>query len=170
MKLSSRRIAGGFGAACALALGIWAYLFHARSEWALADYKKQLRAAGEPLSVDELLPRPADLDANGARIFQQAQRFFIAGASLLDSNPPAAMWMVAPGKAMVGWKQPDLRDEGANTWEQAEAELDREREALELLEQISERPMLDFHLDYHQGFTLLLPHLSRFKQAALRLK
>ena len=173
MKLSSRRIVSVIAVACALGLVGWAYWFHARSEWALADYKKQLRDSGERLTVDELLPRPVDLESNGARILQRAQSYFLYSlnrTSLLDTNAPEAMRMVAPGKAMIGWQQPDLREEGTNTWEQAEATLDQERQGLEGLEEIIQHPALDFHLDYHQGFTLLLPHLAKLKQAAQRLK
>ena len=170
MKLTGRRIAWAVVVACALALVAWAYLFHARSEWALENYKKQLRASGEPLSVDQLLPRPIDLESNGARIFHQAQSYLLLGNSLLNTNPPEAMVMVGPGKAMVGWQQPDLREQGTNTWEQAEVELENEQQELELLEEIIEHPALDFHLDYHQGFTMLLPHLAPLKQASQRLK
>lgn len=170
MSPTSRRTSFLVVAVCLLGLLVWAYLFHARHEWALADYKKQLRGAGERLSVDELLPRPLTLESNGARIVLEAQRHLPAKPTLLDTNPPQAMLMVAPGKAMVGWKQPDLREEGTNTWEQVEAELGRENEALDPLEQLIEAREMDFHLDYHQGYTLLLPHLAKVKQLAQRLK
>jgi len=157
-------------AVCALLLIVWAYAFHARREWALADYKHQLHGAGERLSVDELLPRPLTAESNGARFFLEAQRQIVARTTLLDTNPPEAMWMVEPGKAMVAWKQPDVRDESTNTWEQVEAELERERDALDMLEEIIQLPAFDFHLDYHAGYTLLLPHLSTVKKSAQRLK
>ena len=170
MSPTSRRISFLAVAVCVLGLLVWAYLFHARHEWALADYKKQMRGAGERLSVDELLPRPLVLESNGARIILEAQRHLPAKPALLDTNPPQAMQMVALGKALVGWKQLDMRDEGTNTWEQVETELERESEVLDPLEQLIETPSLDFHLDYHQGYNLLLPHLAKLKQLAQRLK
>jgi hypothetical protein len=170
MKPSFRRMMPFAAAVCGLVLIIWAYVFHARREWALVDYKHQLHSAGERLSVDELLPRPLAAESNGARFFIQAQRQIVAVATLLDTNPPEAMWMVAPGKAMVAWKQSDVRGDSTNTWEQVEAELARERDALDLLEQIIQLPAFDFHLDYHQGYTLLLPYLAIVKKSAQRLK
>src|SRR5262249_6289006 len=133
-------------------------------------YKKQLRGAGERLSVDESLPRPLVLESNGARIVLEAQRLMPVNSTLLDTNAPEAMWMAAPGKAMIGWKQPEVRGDGTNSWEQVESQLEQERSMLELLEQIVEMPAFDFHLDYHLGYNLLLPHLAKVKQLALRLK
>jgi hypothetical protein len=80
------------------------------------------------------------------------------------------MHMTAPGQALIGWQQPDIRDRAtSNTWEQVEEAIEKERPGLQLLQQIVERPNLDFHLDYKQGAFLLLPHLSRLKQSAQKL-
>jgi hypothetical protein len=155
-----------------LVLGVWAFLFHARPEWELADYRKDLARKGEKLDLDEVLPRPTSPEANGARIFQKASGLFMLTSrpGLLETNPPQAMRMVAPGKAVLGWRERDLHDEGTNSWEDAESALAESAPALELLEQIIDKPVLDFQLDFHQGFSLLLPHLAQLKQSAQKLK
>jgi hypothetical protein len=92
-----------------------------------------------------------------------------AAEKLLEKNPPLLMHLVAPGKAMAGWAQPDCRDSRTNSWEEVEAALADENEALDLLRQLIEFPALDFHLNYKQGPSLLLPHLAPLKRAAQRL-
>ena len=86
--------------------------------------------------------------------------------TLLETNSPPAMRMVAPGKAMVGWAQPDVRVEGTNSWAQIEEVLARYQEPLQTVREAAERQAFDYQLDYLQGFTLLLPHLAPFKRAA----
>src|SRR5262249_2855383 len=80
--------------------------------------------------------------------------------------PPPAMGMVAPGKAIVRWMQPDIRGDATNTWEELQSAVAARSEAFEVLEQIIERPALDFQLDYRQGFNLLLPQLAELKRSA----
>src|SRR5262249_47775605 len=129
-----------------------------------------LRASGERLRLEEVLPRAIPPDKNSAPVLNRAlgrwRRPSLLSLSLLDTNPPAAMRMIAPGRALIGWAQPELRDRGTNTWEEAESLVTENREALEALQQTIERPLLDYQLDYSQGFSLLLPHLAPLKQGA----
>lgn len=154
-------------------LGLWVWAIHFRAKRAVVNYKLQLIAAGEKLTVDELIPKPVPPEQNSADIFLKAVARLNFRQSLLDSNPPPAMRMVAPGKAMTGWALPDIRDsyenKTTNTWAEADAAIAEISEALELLQQMVEHPTIDFGLDYHQGFTLLLPNLSQTKKAAQRL-
>ncbi|HSU53746.1 MAG TPA: hypothetical protein VLT36_06780 [Candidatus Dormibacteraeota bacterium] len=174
MKLLARRIAQGTIVLVLLALGVGGYLFHARKEWALADYQKQLRAKGERLSLAELTPQQVRPEQNSVRTFRDAySNFWLKRPhreDVLETNPPVAMRMVAGGKALVGAMQSDLREDGTNTWREAEEALGEKEDSLELLEQLIEQPTLDFRLDYGQGFNLLLPHLSQLKQCCNYLK
>src|SRR5258707_6166127 len=79
------------------------------------------------------------------------------------------MRLVIPRKAIVGWAQPDVRDEFTNSWEQIDEAVADEREALMLLEQLIERPALDFQLDYAESSTFILSPLAAMKRAAQRL-
>jgi hypothetical protein len=79
--------------------------------------------------------------------------------------------MVAPGKAMIGWTQPEIRTkEGSNSWEEIEAALAEDNEALKLLSQIVDCPILDFNLNYKDGVDKIkILHLSPLKRSAQKL-
>ena len=169
MKINSRQVALCAGVILLLTAGLWLYRSLSRPQREVAGYKRKLLAAGEKLTVEELLPAGVPFERNSVAIFNQSHLVRNAKGSLLDTNGPSAMQMVAPGKALIRWAQPDVRNETTNTWEETEAVLAQDDQALELLEQIIERPVLDFHLDYRQGFSLMLPHLGALKQATQRL-
>jgi hypothetical protein len=131
---------------------------------AVARYQRQLLAAGERLDIADIIPPPPLPEKNGAPIFLEA----MAGRSwsftnLLDKNSPASMRMIGPGKAIVGWAQPDVRDDQTNSWAEIESALGDWSETLDAVREAAERPVFDFHLDYRQGFGLLLPHLAPLK-------
>lgn len=169
MKLKPRQVAVCAGALLLLVAGFWGYRSLSHPQRAVAAYKRKLLAAGEKLTVGELLPERVPFQRNGVEIFNQSRTARSLQGSLLDTNAPSGMRMVAPGRALVRWAQADVRDETTNSWEEAEGALTQDYPGLQLLEGIIERPALDFHLDYRQGFDLLLPHLGALKQAAQRL-
>jgi hypothetical protein len=166
MRIKTRITILGIAGLAAVGVGLWAYQFHSKSERAVAKYKRQLVAAGEKLTIEECWPRLRPDERNGAGIFFQAQTHGLNRPGLLQSNAPAAMRMVGPGKAVIGWAQPNVRDTQTNSWEEIKATLSDKREAMEILEQLIEAPTLDFALDYSQGFNLLLPHLASCKQSS----
>ncbi len=170
MKFSAKRV-GVLGiAAVVLAFGLWMGGSCLSSKHAVARYKEKLRAAGEKLTIAELVPPPMPPESNSAGVLLRAARLNNA-STCVDTNQPPSMRMVAPGKAMIGWQQPDILDFhwATNSWEEAEAALAQYADALEGFHQIIEQPNLDFGLAYQQGLTLLLPHLSPLKAAAQRL-
>jgi hypothetical protein len=132
-------------------------------------YKKALRAQGEKLELSEVLPPPVSPESNSVLAVEEAFRRFGSGIEKI----PDAMKMVAPGKALVGWQQPDVRGYGngefTNSWEEFTAEVAASRSSLELLHEVLERPQLSFQLDYKQGIHLLLPHLVLTKRATQKL-
>jgi len=141
------------------------------SKNAVDRYKDQLRAAGEKLDLKDVLPPHADPDKNGRELFIQAEAS-LPKAGILATNWPSGMRMVAPGKAIVGSQQADIWDDilhYTNSWADLDQELQMETATVDLLRQASERPQLDFELDYNQGVTLLLPHLSKMKEATVLL-
>ncbi len=173
MKLLPRKVPLTIVTILALVLGLGVWAIHYRAKRAWANYKKQLIAAGEKLTVEELIPTPVARDQNGADIFLKAVALMNVREGLLGSNSPPAMRMVAPGKAMIGWAQPNIRDyyqgKTTNTWSEAEAAIAELSEALGFLQQMIDRPALDFRLNYQQGFSLPLPNLVETKKAVQRL-
>lgn len=146
------------------------YLHHRRLRAAVNRYVAELKAKGELLELTQAVPPPVLREQNSAAIFQQAVSSLNTNKDVLESNPPPAMRMVAPGKAMIGWAQPKIQNtEGTNSWEDIEAALASEAGVLQSLRQIIDRPAFDFQLNYEKGFTLLLPHLAPMKKCAKRL-
>lgn len=158
-----------FLAAVVLVIAVVVATSSVHSKDAVERYKDQLRAAGEKMDLKDIIPSHVEAEKNGADLLVQA---FPAMSSkeMLDTNPPAAMKMVAPGKAMIGSQQAGIITEseprGTNSWDDLDRELQTKGPALELLRQASEREEINFELDYDQGFTLLLPHLVKLKQAS----
>ncbi len=166
MRLKRRQIILWCLTFLALGLGLSIYWSHGRAEREVERYQRQLVAAGEKLSIPELVPAAIPLERNGTGLFQEAAAYLWLRGDLLDTNPPLPMHMAAPGRALIGWQRPDIRDHATNTWEEVQRALQKEDSALQLLEQLVDKPGLDFHLDYTQGASLMLPHLARLKRGA----
>jgi hypothetical protein len=158
-------------AAVLLLASAWLATSSVHSKSAVERYKDQLRAAGEKLDAKELIPPHIDPEKNGVEYFNQAFRLMPSLTGMLSSNPPTGVKMVAPGKAMVQWQQTEIVSDdkmpATNSWADLEQELQLRSSALEFIRQAVERPQLNFELDYQQGAYMLLPHLSKMKQAAL---
>src|SRR5262245_62113610 len=105
MKSKPLKLVGSVLLAVALAGTFAAYLVNARGAHALASYRRKLIAAGEKLTIDELLPSPVRPAENAVGALHSASISWRTGFGLLDTNSPPAMRMVAPGEAMVGWAQ-----------------------------------------------------------------
>ena len=170
LKLRKRQLVPLVVALLALGLGIGATVYHQQTKRAVADYQKQLIASGEKLTVEELTPTPVPPDQNGASIFFRAMALMNVPQEIFRTNPPSAMTMVAPGRARVGWTQPDIRSrEATNTWQDAIATVDDLSPAIALLEELIGRPTIDFNVNYRFGLSLPLPNLIQTKQAAQNL-
>lgn len=144
-----------------------ALVHHHRAKRAVADYRKQLVAQGEILDVEGLIPPSVPPEQNGASLFYQAMARLNPPMGVLNSNAPYGMTMVAPGRARVGFAQPNIRSTDAtNTWEEADQELAAVVDGLSLLEELIDRPRLDVGVNYWMGFSLPLPNLVQTKRAA----
>jgi hypothetical protein len=169
MKIISRKTVFRLAIFVAL-LGTAAGAMHYYLKWAAEDFRKQLQAKGEKLLILEVAPPSVPGEQNRASCVQRAADWFATNSGVRELCAPAIRHMVAPGKAMVGWKQPYVHCEnGSNTWDQAEAVIAQSREPLELLHQVIDHPALDFQLKYGQQLTLPPPHLEAVRQAAQRL-
>ena len=153
-------------------------IHHYQLKAAVNRYISELKAKGEPMELAQVLPSPVPPEQNGAEALREADALFNAlfGAnkSLLATNYVYGMRMVAPGKAMVRWQQPDIRDiDGTNSWENVKAAVVQNAKAFALLQQIIKTPIFSFPVKYARGvadlsFTNL--YLAQSKSAALRLE
>jgi hypothetical protein len=164
MNAHRRRTVVGLGLLAGGLLAV-AYVVHFRSRWAVARYERQIEAAGETLNVAALYPPAVLPENNGAPLFYQTMGSLTWSKGVLETNIPPAMQMVAPGKAMAGWAQPDIRSDGTNSWIEVTQALARYTDSLDLVREAAQRPTFDFQLDYREGFNLLLPHLAPMKRS-----
>jgi hypothetical protein len=139
------------------------FTLHVQPANELDAYKKFLRDHGEKLDLGEVPPPPVAPDDNSVVAVEDAFGMFGSG----DEKIPFAMTMVAPGKAMVGWSQPDARGyDFTNSWGEFGTDVAANGPAVELLHQVLDRPKLDFQLDYKMGPALALPLLMSMKRSA----
>src|SRR5690242_10661615 len=77
---------------------LFVLFWQAKDKRAVRKYKRQLIAAGEKLDIDALAGHRAPPEGNSASlIFPLYTKR--SGGGVLDTNPPRAMHLVAPGKA-----------------------------------------------------------------------
>lgn len=143
---------------------------HYQLRFAVEAFITKLKDKGEPMELAQVIPTPVPPEQNSAALFLKAASLLYTNHNVLSSNPPTAMRMVAPGKAMIGWKQATISSsDGTNTWEEVNQSLAHDSEAIMLLDRITNGAMLDFNLQYNQRFEMRLTHLGQEKKAAQRL-
>lgn len=143
---------------------------HYQLRFAVESYIAELKAKGEPMELAQVIPPPVPPEQNSAPIFLKAAALLTTNDDVLNNNPPPNMRGVAPGKAMVGWMQPEIRNSDAtNSWEEIKKALEQNGEALNVLVQITNSSLFNFNLQYTQRFEMQLTHLSLEKKAAQRL-
>jgi hypothetical protein len=157
-----------FAAGVLVFTGIGVVTMRYQPQGEVETYKDSLRAKGEKLEIAEVLPPAVPPDQNGADTVLTA--FALLTSDDNYTNLPPMMPMVAFGKAMVGWAQPDVRGYNyTNTWENVMAAAKANRPATELLKQAMAYPAIDFRLDYSKGAGMLLPYLASLKRSAQKL-
>jgi len=159
----------GLLVAAVFVAGLFGAHFYLRAS--TARYRAELVRKGEKLDVSELLPPPVTPESNGAPALMVAVMKLPKGTT--SEISPMGMKLIAPGRAVVGWRQPDLRapaSEETNTWEQLAQQCRDSAAALDEVHAALELPEFDFNVHYLQGFSALLPHLSSLKMVAQRLK
>jgi len=141
-------------AAC-IALGLAILLpviRHYQLRFAVESYLAELKAKGEPMELAQVIPPPVPPEQNSADNFRHAAELIDADKSLLKTNYSYGMKMVAPGRAIIRWQEPDIRDkDSTNFWEALESAVAQNKQALNFLRQIIERPALDFQIHYERG-------------------
>jgi hypothetical protein len=117
------------------------------------------------MDLAQVIPQPVSAERNGVPFITNALADLESDSTAVTSPPPA-MSMVAPGRAMIGWQQPDIRSsDGTNSWEDLGRELVGVKNDLGSFQSLTNHPVLDFNLDYQKGFDLLLPYLAPLKRS-----
>ena len=153
-------------------------IHHYQLRAAVNAYIAELKARSEPMELAQVIPPPVPPEKNGADTFRDADALFNdsfhADKSLLETNFVNGMRMVAPGKAMIRWQQPDIRDiDGTNSWANVTAAVVQNAKAFALLRQIIEKPVFDFKINYEPGVADIVFtnfYLAQSKRAAQRLE
>lgn len=149
-----------------ISTGLTLLTFHVGPANSVEAYKNALRAQGERLEISEVAPVAVPFDQNGRDAAQMAFGSLDSGSAHYANT----MWMIAPGKAIPAWSQPEARgSDFTNSWEDFATDAATYFPAVESLHQAAQFPNLDFGLDYQKGPALLLPHLAPFKRSATTL-
>ena len=130
------------------------YIHHHRLRAAVEAYIAELKAKGEPMDLAQVIPLPVPPEQNSAPLITNALNQIKGYYTTMKSDPPG-LSMIAPGKAMIGWRQPAIYNRSfnvTNSWEQLGTELVKEQDNLTKLRRLVDHPVLDFDLDYQASF------------------
>lgn len=149
------------------------FALHFYLRWQTARLRAELIAKGEKLTIEELVPKRPTADENGApRLLNVIMRLRAGTNTVLDKNPPPAMRSVAPGRAMVGWQQSEIRSAGrntkTNTWAELRAELAERASIFGELGVALQSQAFDFNINYAQFG--VQQHFTGLKNASSILK
>lgn len=112
-------------------------------------YIAELKAKGEPLDLTQILLPSGSPAQNDTQSFLEAASTFEANNGLLRNNYPPMMRMLAPGKAIIGWDQPEIRGaRWSNSWNNVRETLAPDSDVLDEVQQITNRPELNFDIGY----------------------
>lgn len=150
------------GIALGLVLACLALLANAR--WKLASYRAQLCAQGAKLTVEELVPPSVPEEQNAGPQLEVLVAQLRDGLSTFANFTVAdTMRLVAPGRARISWRQPQMPAGlyGTNVAWEAVATVHQTNQALlHRVRALLERPRLDLRLNYQGGFNGLSPQLT----------
>ena len=151
-------------------------------------YIAHLRAAGEPMDLAQVTPAPVPPEQNSADTFRQAAALLDAypnwalqpgtnagetGQDYTEAYEVSGMQMVATGKAMVVWQQPEIQEgKYRYAWQDITAVMAKNEKIFTLLQQIITKPDFDFQVNYdprYNNFALGSLYLAETKRAALKL-
>ncbi len=138
---------------------------HSRAKGRLEAGRKALVAAGEVLDIESLVPALAQGESNGADDLLDAAQAFSKIEPFLQ---PPSMRMLSHGRALLSSGVKVLpnqksREWTTNVWVDLEPVIEPYREqALSAMAAVTNDRIL-VELDFAQGWNILLPHLSKFR-------
>lgn len=160
-------IAAGIALALVMLIPV---IYHYQLRSTIGNYITELKAKGERMELAQVIPPTVPPGENAAPLFWKAVGLFSTNDDVLITNPPSAMHGIAPGKAMAGWMQSEIHDGNVtNSWEELRDALARNEKALKLLDQMTNRSIFDFHLQYASRFEMQITNLVSEKKAVQKL-
>ncbi len=169
MTPRTKRLLLGVAAVVAVSLG---FLLEERVRGvvALTRWQAEMRAKGEELTVAEVLrSAPTNPECLSLNPSEAASRWANVASS---TGFPPAMRYLAPGRAQVVWQSDSWRLEGGcgNDWAHFRSSFEKVMPTVDLLcADLTNQPFV-VRLDYEQGLATPIPHLGRYKGAAVTLK
>ena len=132
---------------------IGSILRHYQLRAAVNQYRAELKAKGDLVELSQAVPPPVAPEKDGAALLMQAIELLNKDSSLLTTNYATCMKAIAPGRAMIASRQPEVTDfETTNLWDDVVAALQKNQKALDLLSEMVERSQVDFKMQYGKGF------------------
>lgn len=130
-----------------------------RARTQLKAYKARLIAKGEKLTIADHIPKLPPAISNAVPELMAAPRLTPSETFIPIRT------MVAPGRARVAWRQPQLADWGTNIWPAVFAHLASNQVALTRIRIALQKPDLVFDHAYHRGLEMNYPHLEMMRLA-----
>jgi hypothetical protein len=159
MKLRNKLLLAGSVVVLAGAIGFWGW--DASTKTALAAALERCRAAGLPVTVDDLRPPPVPDADNAALVLNQLEPLFKA--------LPAPAGSESLGDALADFEQahPSIQLDEAGKKELT-ALLDNQpvRDVLARIHEATAKPAYNAHLNYEKGLGTILQSPSRFLNPA----
>ena len=136
-----------------------------RARRAVEVYRQELRARGEKLAIEELIP-PTPAGPNGAEAFLNGAARFRD----VFTNYPPIMNLVAPGHALAISRLETLPTaETSDLWPGLLRDVETDEPALSEVRDALTNQVLTFQINYQKGVAGLLPQLAGAKHAMIHL-
>jgi hypothetical protein len=147
-------------------------IHHYQLKAEVAKFRAQLKAAGEPMELAEVIPPPVPEESEASDLLQKAAARLHTYDTFLSTNPPYAMRAISPGRAMIRWQQLDIRHTDAtNSWADLAEALTMDTNAIALLRQIPDGALFDFRINYSDGILKMkFSPLASVKKSAQELE
>lgn len=155
---------------------VFLFFERVRGQMAFANYKKALIAKGEKLSPQDFFQSFSEED-NGAPVaIATIQR--LADGEILPRSYLPRMQVLASGRAIVGFREPEFVENGmyrngewiagltTNRWEQLESDLQKNAADFEEIHRALAKPVLNNNVDFSNLENNVLLHLSAAKSGA----
>ena len=149
------------------------FVTHFELRWETNRYISRLKARGEPMDLAQLVPPPVPAQRDSANTFADAFGLIDAdhGFFLTNYYGTEMMRMVAPGKAIVCWREPEDNEfVVTNSWQDLAAAVAQNQMTFALLRETVDKPYADFGIQYKRGVdgvvykSLFLPESKRAAQ------
>lgn len=136
---------------------------------------KNAKASGQPMTIKDIAPAPLASAENASIEYQQIFSLMTDGTfSMKDSGNDSKDLKELDTLCLSAKTMDKFEDLCKNNSDKILAILNKEsfRQIFELCEKAASKPGMNFNLNYDEGPTLLLPHLSKMRNIArlIRLK